>query len=263
MATPIESTKNPLIRRFRGAARGEDVTLMVAEGQRLVGAALEAGLRVVEAAYGPKLLARPGGEEQVARLREVSGAVRECSDKVIQRLSHLDTHQGVSVILRRPTWEFTDLLGTGSALLVVAAGIRDPGNLGALVRAAEAAGATGLLALAGSADPYRNKALRGSAGSVFRLPCMGGVETEDALRGIREHRLQLLVGESSGSSACWDVDLKRPTALVLGAEGSGVSAKLVAAADARVSVPIAPAVESLNVSVAAGVLLFEARRQRR
>ena len=263
MATPIESTKNPLIRRFRQAARGEDATLMVAEGQRLVDAALEAGLRVVEAVYGPKLLGRPGGEEQVAKLREVSGSIRECSDKVIQRLSHLDTHQGVSVILRRPVWEFTDLLGAGPALLVVAAGIQDPGNLGALVRAAEAAGASGLLVLAGSADPYRDKALRGSAGSVFRLPCLSGVDTKLALQQIRGHGLQLLVAESSSDSTCWDTDLKLPTALVLGAEGAGVSARIASAADALVSVPIVPAVESLNVSVAAGVLLFEARRQRR
>ena len=183
----------------------------------------------------------------------------------MERLSGLQTHQGVSVILRRPRWEFTDLLGLDGTvpLLLVAAGVSDPGNLGALVRAAQALGATGLIALQGSADPFRDKALRGSSGAVFGLPCMGGCDLGTTCGDMRAQGLQILYAQGGEGADCWDTDLARPTALVLGAEGSGVPQEIIDEADGAVSVPMAAGVESLNVAVAAGVLLFEARRQRR
>jgi TrmH family RNA methyltransferase len=189
---------------------------------------------------------------------------------VVQRLSHLRTHQGVVVMARQPGFQLRDLVrGTqGKApLLVLAAGVQDPGNLGALIRCAEAAGASGLLALAGGANPYRDKAVRGSMGSVFRLPCVAEVILETALEFLEDNRLLVVVADQSapaGSSRpFWEADLTGPTALVLGSEGSGVPAALRRIAKARVRIPIARPVDSLNVAVAAGVLLFEARRQRR
>ena len=264
---PIQSTKNPLVRRFRdaAAAAGADRSWTVAEGSRLVGEALDSGQVIVEAAWSPRLLTRPGGLALRSRLDERAELVSACTDKVLQRLSQLETHQGVSVILRRPSWTTADLLGRGGVapLVVVAAGIQDPGNLGALLRSAEAASATGLLALDGSADPFRSKALRGSAGSAFRLPCHWGATACEAVEFLRAHRLRILVAAGSGDTSCWETDLRLPTALVFGAEGSGLPPILAAAADGRVSIPLMDPVESLNVAVAAGVLLFEARRQRR
>ncbi|MCA8957034.1 MAG: RNA methyltransferase [Planctomycetes bacterium] len=268
MDQPIRSAQNPLIRRFRAARNGEQPECMVAEGVRLVAEALAAAVQPIEIAWSPRLAGRPGGAELLERLKclpDAERVLRTCSDDVLHRLSGLESHQGVAAILRRPLLELDALLGPAGAvpLVVVAAGVRDPGNLGALARSAEAAGATGLLSMVGSAEPFRDKALRGSAGSVFRLPCVARVTDHDALAWMRRNDLQILATDASASSSCWDVDLRRPTALLFGAEGEGVPGPLRSAAVATVAIPLSRTVESLNVAVAAGVLLFEARRQRR
>jgi len=266
MDPEIQSIKNPLVRRFRAAALGDAPGLMLAEGRRLAQEALGAGCTVVEAAWSPRLLSAQDGQQVLDSLADLGCQVHACTDKVLDRVSQLSTHQGISLVLRRPAHQLSDLLGAGrvAPLLVVVDGVRDPGNLGALVRSAEAAGATGMLVVAGSADPFRDKALRGSAGSVFRLPVLAGMEASACVESLRSAGVGVLVAADVDSAVpCWDVDLSGPTALVVGAEGCGVSDAFLASSDARVVVPHADAVESLNVAVAAGVLLFEARRQRR
>lgn len=266
MDPQIQSTKNPLIRRFRAAASGDAPDLMLAEGRRLAQEALQAGCEVVEAAWSPRLQSVEGGQQVLDSLARLGCQVHECTDKVLDRVSQLATHQGISLVLRRPAHQLPDLLGDGQVapLVVVVDGVRDPGNLGALVRSAEAAGATGMLVVVGSADPFRDKALRGSAGSVFRLPVLPGMEAAACVESLRSAGVRILVAaDVEGAVPCWDVDLSRPTALVVGAEGCGVSEAFLASSDERVVVSHADTVESLNVAVAAGVLLFEARRQRR
>jgi RNA methyltransferase, TrmH family len=145
----------------------------------------------------------------------------------------------------------------------VAVGVQDPGNVGALLRTAEAAGASGAYLTGGSADAFSWKALRGSMGSAFRLPHFRVRAAVAVVERLRQAGLRL-VGTDAGASAPYDrADLRGPVALFVGAEGSGLPADVLDTLDERVSVPMAGAVESLNVAVAAGVLLFEAARLRR
>jgi RNA methyltransferase, TrmH family len=256
----ITSARNPLVQRFRDAAAGKLDGVLLAEGKRLVGEGLDAGLRVLEAAVTHRF----GDESLRQRLQESAATFAECTDEVLARISALETDQGVAVLFERRQWQEGDLLrGDLVPLVLVAAGVRDPGNLGALLRTAEAAGATGLLSLAGGADPFREKAARGSMGSVFRLPVLHGLDARGVVAFAERHRLQLVVADAGGQLEHTAADLRRPTALVLGAEAAGVPPELVRAAAVRVCIRLAPAVESLNVAVAAGVLLFEAARQRR
>jgi len=259
----ITSTKNPLVRRFRAAATGEQAGRLVADGFHLAQEALAADLVPVEFAWSEKLLQRDG-EGLLARLRRTPATEHACSDQVVERLSHLKTHQGVVLMVRQPQVELEDLAQGERPLVVVAAGVQDPGNLGALIRCAEAAGASGFLALAGSASPYRDKAVRGSMGSVFRLPCVAGVGIDVAVTFLEKSGLQVVVADQGAGvgKSLWDADLTGPTVVVLGSEGGGVPAPLRKIAAVTVRIPIADPVDSLNVAVAAGVLLFEARRQR-
>jgi TrmH family RNA methyltransferase len=257
--TFVTSTRNPLVQRFRAAAAGDVDGVLVAEGVRLVREALDAGLPLLEAAVSPRC--SDGSLRQ--RLQEQARAFVECSDEVLAALSSLDTPQGVAVLLQRPVADEADLLrGDLAPLVVAAAGVRDPGNLGSLLRAAEGAGATGVLTLRGGADPFRDKAVRGSMGSVFRLPVLHGLDAAGVVAFARRHRLQLVVADGAGDRAYSKADLRKPLVLVVGAEAAGVPAELLAAADVRVRIPLAAPVESLNVAVAAGVLLSEAQRQR-
>lgn len=255
----ITSAKNPAVQRFRDAAAGKLDDLMLAEGVRLVGEAVAAGLEIVEAAVSPRL----HDEALRERLRERAASFLECSDDVLARLSAVETPQGVAVLLRRPAVDEAALLrGDLSPLVVVAAGVRDPGNLGSMLRTAEAAGATGFVTLRGGADPFRDKAVRGSMGSVFRLPVVHGLDVDALLAFVGRHRLQLVVADGGGDRSHTQVDLRKPLALVIGAEADGVPAALLAEAKAHVRIPLRAPVESLNAAVAAGVLLFEAQRQR-
>jgi TrmH family RNA methyltransferase len=255
----ITSTKNPLVQRFRAAATGELDGVMLAEGVRLVGEAVAAKARVLQAAMSPRCAD--------ANLRQALQAATpecyECSDDVLAALSALDTPQGVAALIERPRADEAALLRQGRVPLVVcAAGVRDPGNLGSVLRTAEAAGATGVISLKGGADPFRDKAVRGSMGSIFRLPTLHGLDAAAVVAFARRHRLQLVVADGGGERAHTAVDLKKPLLLVVGAEAAGVPKELLAAADARVRIPLTAPVESLNVAVAAGVLLYEAQRQR-
>jgi len=255
----ITSLKNPLVQRFLGAAAGDDDQVLLAEGPRLVREGLAAGLDVVAAAVSPRLRDESIGEQ----LRGCAGEFFECSDAVLARASALETHQGVAVLFGRPNFSEQDLLRGDLAPLVVAvAGARDPGNLGALLRSAEAAGVSGVLTLKGGADPWRDKAVRGSMGSVFRLPVEHGRSAASIVQFVRQHRLQLVVADGEGDVDYTTCDLRQPVLLALGAEARGVPKEIRDAADSCVRIPLRSPVESLNVAVAAGVLLFEARRQR-
>lgn len=262
MAVPrkeLTSTKNPAIQRFRDAAAGDLDGVMLVEGKRLVGEALDAGLPVLEAAVSPRF----DDTNVRQRLQREARSFLECSDDVLSRMSALDTPQGIAILVQRPERADTDLLaGDLAPLVVVAAGVRDPGNLGSLLRTAEAAGATGCLTMKGGADPFRDKAVRGSMGSVFRLPVIHGKDAAGVIDFCRRNRLQVVVADGGGDRPHVQADLKKPMALVVGAEAAGAPAELLAAATARVRIPLREPVDSLNVAVAAGVLLFEARRQR-
>lgn len=257
---PIVSLKNPIIARFRDAGTGAAGDCMLVEGRKLVAEALAAGLEPLEAAFD---LARADAHAGlVDELRQRGVVAHACTDAVFARLSFVTTPQGIAAVFARPTFEDVDLLGNGAALVVIAAGVKDPGNLGAVLRAAEAAGATGALALRGGADVFREKAVRGAAGSCFRLPVRSAVAVEDALAFVAQHGLRLYVADQTGNIDFVTADLRAPCAVVVGGEGEGIPPPLTAAASARLRVPMQGGVESLNVAVATGVILFEARRQR-
>ena len=267
MPRPIDvvSPKNPAVHRFRDVAAGEVPGETVVDGNLLVEDALAAGCELLAAAYSDRLLKARNGHDLKRRLEQRAEQVYSCSDDVLARMSSLTTHQGVIAVVRTPRWKPEQLLGEDAslALIVAAAGVRDPGNLGAMIRAAEAAGASGFVAMAGGADPYRDKAVRGSSGSVLRLPLWARTTGDELLPFAREHGLQLVVADAAAEDDYVDVDWRRATVVVLGNEGAGVPEALASAADRAVRIPICPPVDSLNVAVAAGVLLFEARRQRR
>jgi TrmH family RNA methyltransferase len=256
----ITSTKNPLVQRFRAAAAGEEEFVVFAEGLRLVQEGVDAGAPVLAAMVSPRLREKALGETLKSKAKEFF----DVTDEVLERASALDTHQGVAVLFAKRKWEDDDLLrGKQAPLVLCAAGVRDPGNLGALLRSSEAAGATGVITLKGGADPFRDKAVRGSMGSVFRLPIRHGLDAQGVIAFAKQHGLQIVTSEAGGDVDYTAVDMKRPTLLVLGAEANGVSPALAQAANVRASIPLTQPVESLNVAVAAGVLLYEARRQRK
>jgi len=247
----LVSEKNPLLRDVRRAAgRGAltDGGFALAEGPHLLEEAVRSGVEIGAVIVVEGRAGSPPQAEGLPHILHVSEAV-------FKGLSTSDTPQGVLTLVRLPTWTLEQVV-VNNSLLVVLDGVQDPGNAGAIVRASEAFGASGVIFLKGSVGPHNSKCMRGSAGSIFRVPLVAGVEAEEFL-GLG---LRLYAADPRGSRSIAEADLKSPCALVVGSEGRGVSDALTAAATG-VRIPTAN-VESLNAAVAAGILLYEARRQR-
>ncbi len=163
-------------------------------------------------------------------------------------------------LVKPPVWTFDNIFRARS-LVVVLDALQDPGNAGAIVRAAEAFGATGVIFLKGSAGAWHPKTLRASAGSLFRLPVMSSVDPEVALAAFAQRRVKLFAADAHAGTPAHEQDLMRPCGFVIGSEGRGISAHVSSACE---PIRIATSgVESLNASVAAAVLLYEAASQRR
>jgi RNA methyltransferase, TrmH family len=258
----VRSRQNALAKRLAALRRpgAGEPDVMLLEGPRLIAEALASGVTLDVAAVAESSLA--AAEPLLERLEDAGASLHVLSDPLLASLSELETSQGVLALAKRPSFEPAAIF-RGTPLVLVAVGIQNPGNLGGLLRTAEAAGATGAWLTEGCADPYSWKSLRGSMGSAFRLPLERHVAEGDLVPRLRARRVQLLAAAADAPTRYDAVDWRAPSALVVGSEGAGLPASLLRAADARVSIPIAPPVESLNVGVAAGILLFEAARQRR
>jgi TrmH family RNA methyltransferase len=282
----ITSRENRWLKRFRTALAGEhgDDGIVGVEGVRLVEAALGSS-QPVEA-----LLVSESGARHLPRVALVLAPavpVLRTSDKLFASVADTQTPQGIAALIR-PRQATIEILVVGTALVVVLVGVQDPGNVGTIVRAAEAFGASGAATCPaggiGTADPFGPKAIRASAGSVLRLPIVNGISPTILLAQLRMFGVKVYAAvaheiapakdsrhktsDTDSSLLCpWDIDWKTPAAILIGNEGSGLPTEIVRAADARVYVPQAAAtvpvgIESLNAAMAASVLLYEAMRQR-
>jgi TrmH family RNA methyltransferase len=155
-----------------------------------------------------------------------------------------------------------EVFADGPQLVVMLHDVQDPGNVGAIARAAEACGATGLVCSERTADPFGWKALRGAMGSTLRLPTAAKQSLPNAITHARAAGLRIFATAARGGVPLADCDLRKPAAVILGGEGAGLPADLIELADTRMTIPMQPRVESLNVAVAAALVIYEASRQR-
>jgi TrmH family RNA methyltransferase len=263
--SPVSSRHNPVVGVYRTLARerglDDQEPRLLLDGLHLLTEARAAGLAIESAAFAHRLLDTVEGQSLARSLAETGATVLAVSGSVLAAMSPVRTPSGVVAIASRPRSSVDFVLERAPQLVVLAADVQDAGNIGAVVRAAEAAGGTGLVACGTSADPFGWKALRGSMGSAFRLPIARG-DLDAAIVACRTAGLQLLAAVRHGGRSPFDLDLRLPCALILGGEGHGLPDDVVARADTRVSIPMRAPVESLNVAVAAAVFVYEAYRQR-
>lgn len=183
------------------------------------------------------------------------------SEAVLKKIADTETPQGVIAVCEMGKFSVEDLLATGQMLLVLDR-VGDPGNIGTMLRTADAAGLGGLVLLKGSADIYAPKTVRASMGSLFHLPVVSGVSEAEFVSSARKAGYELLVTCLDGADNLYKADLRGRLAFVMGNEANGVTESLLEVADKRVFIPMQGRAESLNVAMAAGVVMFEALRQR-
>lgn len=244
----------------RGRTAGDDRMLL--DGMHLVTDAVRAGIPVDTVAFTARALATDEGGRLLAELSGAAAEIVEVSDTMMAAMSPVATPSGLVAIASRPPSSLAEVYARTPQLVVVAVDVQEPGNVGAIVRASEAGGATGVVFCGACADPFGWKAIRGSMGSALRLPVATGVSVGEALETARVRAVRILATLPRGGRAPRGLDLRHPTAFVLGGEGPGLSEAVLEASDARVSIPMQPPVESLNVAVATALLVYEAARQR-
>ena len=254
----LTSARNPLLKEVRRAVQRGSLTdsgLAVAEGFHLLEEALRSDCEIEVVLVAESV--RTALTRHIGGLRQIRVHVAE--DPLLREIAATETSQGVIALVRPPAWNIEHLF-RGQSLLMILDGVQDPGNVGAILRAAEAFGATGAALLKGSVNPYNPKALRASAGSVFRLPLLTGVDDDLLRASIQQRRLNLYAAMPRAEVAVSECDFKSPCAILIGGEGQGVRSRL-RGAGLDIRIPI-NGVESLNAAMAAGILLYEARRQR-
>lgn len=263
MRGEIRSPNNPLIRQGRllreKRREREQSGLALLEGVRLAEDALRTGLPLVHFFYSADLLERERGARLLDRLQAAGVPGYRVPPALLQAVADTEAPQGIVAVFRAPRADLADL---PAGLLVVCDGLQDPGNLGTLARAGEALGAAGLVAGAGTADPFSPKCVRAAMGSLFRLPVAVAPDTAAALHFLAGRGFRVVVADAGGDRLPWQVDWSGPVALVIGNEGAGPSPGARAAAATLVRIPMPGAAESLNAAVAGSLLLYEALRQR-
>jgi TrmH family RNA methyltransferase len=257
----VQSKNNARLKELRRAlARpGRDEGAFVGiEGPNLLKEALQAGLRM------PVVFVAEETQHLLSELRlGPETEVLLVPGTLLSPVLETETPQAIAALVKPPRWTWEHLFEPRNkpALIVILAGLQDPGNVGTILRSAEAFGANGVVSLPGTVNPWNQKSLRASAGSVFRLPVIA-VDNEECFRQLREARVKVFTTALRDAMAADAAALTESVALLIGNEGNGVAEEIAARADGALTIPCPGPVESLNAAVAASVLLYEASRQR-
>jgi TrmH family RNA methyltransferase len=261
MVKRISSRHNEIVARFRRAARGADPDVMLLDGEHLVADAAASRIQLRHVLVSAEAAATPAHAALVERLDGDGVDVAIVTAPVISAASPVRSPSAFVALAERPP--AGDVFRGSAPLVLIACDVQDPGNMGAIVRVAEAAGASGVLTAGRSADPFGWKALRGSMGSALRLPLTVCPTIDAAVEAARSRGCRIVATAPRSGRSLFEADLRGSVAILIGGEGSGLPPTAIERADERVTVPMHPPVESLNAAVTAALLAYEARRQRR
>jgi TrmH family RNA methyltransferase len=259
----ITSANNVRLKQLRAALRGgglDEQGRVRIEGPKLFWEAIQSGLRVEELFVSESCRREPGIQ---ALLRQTPGTpeIVEVSDHLFPTIVSTEHPQGLLALARIPSIQLGKLLQTASMLLV-GCELQDPGNLGTLLRSAEAFGVEGVLLTQSSVNPWNEKVVRASAGSIFRLPCLGGFKSTELLRDLERNGFHFVAATPKATMEFREADYRHRFALILGNEGKGLTEEVLSQVQTRIQIPMIAGIESLNVAVAASIILCEAAWQR-
>jgi TrmH family RNA methyltransferase len=269
MLPPITSLQNPRIKqaiKLRDRHGRDDQQRIIIDGRREIDRALTAGVQLTELFIEADVLP-PEEERDLARRARACGAdVLDVSPMVMQKLAFGERHEGIVATAKAPDSHLPKFAAALAAkttppLIAVVEGLEKPGNLGAILRTADAAGISGLIVCAGRTDLYNPNAIRASLGAIFTVPLAAATETE-TIKFLQQQRLQIFAARVDGAVDYTAVDYRPPCAIVLGSEAAGLTSAWNAAGIRAIRLPMRGQVDSLNVSVTAAVIFYEALRQR-
>ncbi len=262
---PLSSKDNRVIKLLRSlsdAKNRQKEKAFLIEGVKMIEEALRENVGSMTIVAAPPLIRHYG--KGVLKLAESRGVeILWISERLMDALAETRTPQPVLAAVPMKIHSEDELLAPRPGLIVCAHELQDPGNLGTIIRTAEAVGASGVVVSPNTVDPYNAKSVRASMGSILRLPVVPVRNLSAFLRKCGQNGFQSVAADLTGEKTPFDIDLTKPTCVVLGQEGSGLHGDVRADIDLRVRIPMASSIDSLNVATAAAVILYEALRQRR
>lgn len=260
----LESLSNPLIRetldikKLRSRYKHE---AFIIEGTHLIETAVDANVVIKRVFFTEDFARGKQGQKLLIRVGRLWTEIFEVKEGILKKLSDTETPQGILAVASYKPKGIDDITFKEKPFVVVSDGIQEPGNLGALIRTSDAVGVDAVIVLPGSCDAFMGKTLRASAGSIFNIEIVYA-ETRTLLRWAMSKGIKLIISSLEAGQSIYDADLTTPLAFVFGNEARGVSERLRESASLALRIPIYGKAESLNVGVASGIFLYEARRQR-
>ncbi|MBR7147559.1 MAG: RNA methyltransferase [Firmicutes bacterium] len=262
----ISANDNPVIKKFRALSlkkQRDKLGLYLIEGPNLLEEALNCQAKIGQILFDDEALSRSeelAGLAARAEERRIPSAV--ASPSLFLKAANTDTPQGVIAWVEKPRWTEEQFFAPAGGNIIVLDRLQDPGNLGTILRTADSAGFSGALILKGSGDIYGPKTVRAATGTLFRLPVLFSDGPEEAMSLLRNHGKKVFATALENSETYFACDLRYDAAIVIGNEGNGICQEILTGADQNITIPMEGKTESLNAGIAAGVLMYEALRQR-
>jgi TrmH family RNA methyltransferase len=264
MAEVITSAANPLVKRVRALTDRKQrrrESAFVVQGIQPVWQAVEAGAAIDVLIVAPDLLRHAGAAGMVAAQEAAGVRVARVSGELFGRIADRDGPSGLAAIVRSAPVALADLAAGDGSLFAALHNPGNPGNVGTIIRTASAVGCDGVILVGPSADPYDPAAVKASMGALFTVPVTTVSSAAAFLEWAHQGGVTVVATSALGGVSCWAAELPLPLAVLLGSEGAGLPADLLTAADTQVAIPMTGTAESLNLAVAAGVMLYEIRRR--
>jgi TrmH family RNA methyltransferase len=261
---PITSKDNAFIKHLHALSeskqRKKEQAFLI-EGVKIVEEALRDNLGVKMVVASPSLMRHHGkGVLKLAENRSVE--VLWVSERLMDTIAESKTPQPVMAVITMKAFSEQDLLAREAGLIILVHQLQDPGNLGTIIRTAEAVGASGVAITSNTVDPFNPKAIRASMGSILRVPVVHSGDASAFISTCKQKGFQTVAAVLTGNTTHFDIDLKTPTVIVLGQESAGLPQNIMTNIDLQIRIPMASTIDSLNVATAGAVILYEAFRQR-
>lgn len=260
----ITSIKNDKVKYLRSLYRKKyrrEYNQFVLEGVRLVEEALQEE-EIDQLFYSEYLLRNQRGKDLLAEAESVGIEVYQLEDSLLQEVADTESPQGVLAIVNQDNNKLEDVFAGENELLVIVDQVQDPGNLGTIIRTADAAGAAGVITTKGTVSFYNQKTIRATMGSLLRLPVYRTGDLEELKQTLQDKNVQLVAGDVDADTYHFEVDFNQPTVLIVGSEAHGIRSELMDIVAKPVKIPLRGGAESLNVAMATSVILYEAVRQK-
>lgn len=259
----ITSNQNSLIKEIKGLEirkNREEKGLFIAEGLRFVEEAIKEKAQIDKIVVSNMFLESKSGSDIIDKIYNMGLSCYGVTDKIFKEISDTQTPQGILAVIKKKDAELSDIIKCNNKIVMLES-LQDPGNMGTIIRTADAAGMTGVILSKGCVDVYNRKVLRSTMGSVFHLPIHRTDDFVGVINKFKEKGIKVYASHLDGSMDYYDIDECHNAAVIIGNEANGISDEAAMAADCLVKIPMPGRAESLNASVAAGILMYEVLRK--